>query len=85
MGAGAAPVVFRRIDNHIAITLPITIGKGVSGGKVTAPSNDGPVFCAADLADEVNLDANALGVVIGLIGKLLERGGVCTPWQRPTY
>ena len=35
--------VFRRQDDDIAITLPITIDEAVLGGKVTAPTIDGPV------------------------------------------
>lgn len=35
--------VFRRVDDDIAITLPITIDEAVLGGKVTAPTIDGPV------------------------------------------
>lgn len=35
--------VFRRVDDDIAITLPITIDEAVLGGKITAPTIDGPV------------------------------------------
>jgi DnaJ-class molecular chaperone len=35
--------VFRRVDDDIAITLPITIDEAVLGGKVAAPTIDGPV------------------------------------------
>ena len=35
--------VFRREGNDILITLPITIDEAVLGGKVTAPTIDGPV------------------------------------------
>jgi DnaJ-class molecular chaperone len=35
--------VFRRVDDDIAITLPITIDEAVLGGKVIAPTIDGPV------------------------------------------
>ena len=35
--------VFRREGDDIAITLPITIDEAILGGKVTAPTIDGPV------------------------------------------
>lgn len=35
--------VFRRDGDDIAITLPITIDEAIMGGKVTAPTIDGPV------------------------------------------
>ena len=35
--------VFRRDGDDIAITLPITIDEAILGGKVTAPTIDGPV------------------------------------------
>ncbi|MFZ7089925.1 DnaJ C-terminal domain-containing protein [Primorskyibacter sp. 2E233] len=35
--------VFRREGNDILVTLPITIDEAVLGGKVTAPTIDGPV------------------------------------------
>ena len=35
--------VFRREEDDVAITLPITIDEAVLGGKVTAPTIDGPV------------------------------------------
>ena len=35
--------LFQRVDDDIAITLPITIDEAVLGGKVTAPTIDGPV------------------------------------------
>lgn len=36
--------VFQRVDDDIVITLPITIDEAVLGGKVTAPTIDGPVI-----------------------------------------
>ena len=38
-----AHAVFRRDGDDIAITLPITIDEAILGGKVTAPTIDGPV------------------------------------------
>ena len=35
--------VFRREGDDILVTLPITIDEAVLGGKVTAPTIDGPV------------------------------------------
>ena len=35
--------VFQRDDDYIAITLPITVDEAILGGKVTAPTIDGPV------------------------------------------
>lgn len=35
--------VFQRVDDDIAIVLPITIDEAILGGKVTAPTIDGPV------------------------------------------
>lgn len=35
--------VFRRVGDNIEITLPITIDEAILGGKVTAPTIDGPV------------------------------------------
>ena len=39
----AAHPVFRRDGSDIHVTLPITIDEAILGGKVTAPTIDGPV------------------------------------------
>jgi DnaJ-class molecular chaperone len=60
--------VFQRDGNDILMTLPISFDEAILGGKVTAPTIDGPV--------EVNVPANAsTGRVLRLRARGIERAG----------
>lgn len=63
--------VFRRNGDDIELTLPITIAEAVLGGKVTAPTIDGPV--------ELTIPAGASsGRVLRLRGRGVARAGAKT-------
>ena len=64
--------VFRRDGDDIVLTLPITIDEAILGGKVTAPTVDGPVG--------LTIPAGASsGRVLRLRGRGIKRRGKKTP------
>lgn len=75
--------VFRREGDDILITLPITIDEAVLGGKVTAPTIDGPVSVnipkAANSGRILRLRGRGVAKTNGLAGDALIELRIVTP------